>query len=82
MTKLEEVARAILVKWSEPSTADCETIEQIASLLARAAVEALREPSEAQYDALCASDKPWRMLTSRMVWTIYIDAILNEREAS
>lgn len=39
---------------------------------------AMREPTQAQYDALCATDKMWREQTSRTVWTTYIDAYLNE----
>lgn len=42
----------------------------------RAAIEAMREPTEAQYEALSATDKLWRELDSRTVWQTYIDAAL------
>ncbi len=74
MTKLEEVARAI---------AECDTgcylnETQLANA-ARAAVGALREPNEHQYNALAATDKMWRDMNSEFVWRTYIDAILSEK---
>jgi hypothetical protein len=45
--------------------------------IARAAMEAMREPTEAQYEALSATNKTWRELTSRLVWQTYIDAALS-----
>ena len=45
---------------------------------ARAAILAMREPNEAQYDALCATNLMWRELNSLKVWQTYIDAALGE----
>jgi hypothetical protein len=42
----------------------------------RAVLAAMREPTQAQYDALCATDKLWREQTSETVWKTYIDALL------
>lgn len=44
--------------------------------VARAAIAAMREPTQAQYEALSATNKMWRELDSRTVWQIYIDAAL------
>ncbi len=73
MTKLEEVAEAI----NRASGDDLGPFQALQ--VARAAVEAMREPTQAQYDALSASDTLWRNLTSTKVWMAYIDAILNEK---
>lgn len=43
-----------------------------------AAIEAMREPTEAQYNALCATNKVWRELDSLTVWQTYIDAAAKE----
>lgn len=66
LTKLEKVARAISA-CTDPLSA------------ARAALEALRQPNLAQYEALSATGKMWRDLDSITVWQTYIDAILNEK---
>lgn len=44
---------------------------------AKAAICAMREPTEAQYNALSATNKLWRELTSYDVWTTYIDTVVN-----
>lgn len=44
----------------------------------RAVLTAMREPTQAQYDALCATDKMWRELDSKTVWQTYIDALLSD----
>jgi hypothetical protein len=41
---------------------------------ARDAIKVMREPSQEQYDALCATNKIWTELSSYEVWTTYIDA--------
>lgn len=41
---------------------------------ARRHIRAMREPTQEQYDALCATDKMWRELNSEVVWKTYIDA--------
>lgn len=48
--------------------------------IARVAIEAMREPTRAQYDALCATHKLWRELDSKTVWQTYIDAALRDAE--
>lgn len=57
-----------------------KAIEDVADLddsmheiIGRAAITAMREPTEAQYNALCATGKLWRELNSYEVWTTYID---------
>lgn len=47
-------------------------------LAARAAIEAMREPTEEQYHALCATNKMWAQLDSKTVWQTYIDAALGK----
>jgi hypothetical protein len=49
---------------------------------ARAAIEAMREPTEAQYAALSATGKMWRELNSKTVWQTYIDAALQATAGS
>lgn len=44
---------------------------------ASAAIEEMREPIEAQRDALSATGKMWRELDSKTVWQTYIDAALS-----
>lgn len=43
-------------------------------LIARAAIRAMREPTDQQYESLSATDKLWRELDSKTVWQTYIDA--------
>jgi len=45
---------------------------------ARAAIAAMREPTEEQYEALSATGKMWRELDSKTVWQTYIDAALED----
>jgi hypothetical protein len=47
-----------------------------ARAMARLAISAMREATQEQYDALCATDKVWRDLDSKTVWQTYIDAAL------
>lgn len=44
----------------------------------RAILQAMRETTDGQYDALCATGKPWREQTSETVWQTYIDALLQD----
>lgn len=74
MTKLEEVARAIEAKSGYVIS------QHHAKALARTVLEVVREPNEAQYNALCATNKLWRDLSSFDVWRVFVDAILNEPE--
>ncbi len=43
---------------------------------ARAAIEAMRDPTEEQYEALCATGLMWKDQSSQTVWQTYIDAAL------
>lgn len=71
---VERVAKAIAA-----TDLDCSSWgNDILAELARAAIAAMREPNEAQYNALCATDKLWRDLNSYEVWTTYIDAVLKD----
>ena len=45
---------------------------------AKAAIAAMREPTDEQYYALCATDKMWREMNSELVWKTYIDAALKD----
>ena len=47
-----------------------------AEVLARTAIEAMREPTEAMYDAVSATDKMWRELNSTQVYQAMIDGAL------
>lgn len=82
---IERVARAIFATGDDIPEADFvyhsfEDSRTSWEALARAAIAAMREPTEEQYDALCATDKMWRELTSRIVWQTYIDAALGGSE--
>lgn len=81
MTEMEErVARASFACWKMENSrvANFEDINPdelaFAERHARAIIRAMREPTEAQYDALCATNKVWRELNSYIVWQTYIDA--------
>lgn len=43
---------------------------------ARAVIQAMKEPTQAQFDALSATDKLWRELDSRAVYEAMIDGAL------
>lgn len=44
-----------------------------------AVVKAMRDPTQAQYDALCATNKVWRDLDSLTIWQTYVDAIVGDK---
>lgn len=46
--------------------------------IVRAVLLVMREPTEGQYEALCATDKLWRELDSATVWRTYIDHLLSD----
>lgn len=48
---------------------------------ARAAIEAMREPTEGQYEALSATGLMWREMNSKLVWQTYIDAALDAHDS-
>lgn len=68
---IERVAQAIFAK-------DLEGMFSIhyARVYAKAAIAAMREPTDEQYEALSATGKMWRELDSKTVWQTYIDAAL------
>ena len=70
---IERVAKAIRVRCIEHSGKFVGWRE-----CAKAAIKAMREPTQAQYDALCATNKIWSELDSLTVWRTYIDAVINE----
>lgn len=56
-----------------------ETYAYCKNLVAgRAAIAAMREPTEGMYEALSATGKMWREMNSREVWYNQIDAALSE----
>ena len=89
-TMIERVARAINSEWqkngvvlwssSEPNVGAC-------SNLARVAIEAMREPTEAMVQSLSARDLPFGLSTeivqqeSVAVWQAMIDKVLQDGEA-
>lgn len=94
MTKLEQVARAIWAKFEEnPDYARLQMNAILAEELARAAVEAMQEPTEAmqkagflanRFDNKSPCEKPTCIARITMpadaAWSAMIDSILNERE--
>lgn len=83
---VERVARAITAgRLAENrNLTDDQRAQQVESFWrayvsdAKIAISAMREPTQEQYDALCATDKVWRDLTSEIVWKTYINAALKE----
>jgi hypothetical protein len=69
---VERVARAILAKVPPGYGMNAEEAREYA----RAALEALREPTEEQLDALLWLNKMWREMNSREVYRTMIDAAL------
>lgn len=83
--ELEAVARAILKADPAPHFSP-EEIERHADKHwrdwlpeARAALMAIREPSEGMYEALADKGVMWRDQTSRGVWQAYIDHVLGKQ---
>lgn len=85
-THLELAAEVAYTKFNENLIGCCEPtwqetdesfkLRMVESL--EAALKFLREPNQAQYNALCATGKSWRDQTSYGVWTTYIDALVNK----
>lgn len=74
---LERVARAICSTYGDSEDACGKPAWTLWVEEARAAIESMREPSEAQYEALSATGMMWREMNSRFVWQTYIDATLS-----
>lgn len=79
---IERVAKAILTAASPTGAYDEIAFKDTATILARAAIEAMREPTMAQYEALSATGLMWRELNSTKVWQTYIDAALTKPSAA
>ena len=74
---IERVAKAIATKALGEVGRDYDPFAiQKCIPYARAAIAAMREPTNEQYEALSATGKMWRELDSRTVWQTYIDAAL------
>ncbi|HEY1035029.1 MAG TPA: hypothetical protein VGE09_08610 [Pseudoxanthomonas sp.] len=88
MTKLEEVARAIAgeidcVDWTAPDNtlSHPARLNAIALEAARAAIEAMREPTEAMYEAAILThvrENKGIEHSPHLSWQAMIDAILKE----
>ena len=78
MSEIERLARSfelpLIDDLGDPFPGEREAV-------VRAILQAMREPTESQYDALSNSGVMWRDLNSAIVWTTYIDALLNEGDA-
>jgi hypothetical protein len=85
MSKVEEVAKAILDDLKDRSGVldgiDDDVIAEIGRDTARAAIEAMREPTEAMAEAGC-KDQPWGygINDAMQTWRSMIDAALSEQE--
>jgi hypothetical protein len=84
MNMIERVAKAIDADrrgWAlvPPEGATDENRWKTYTPIAYAAIAAMREPTNEQYEALSATGKMWRELDSRTVWQTYIDAALEEK---
>lgn len=85
-TNLERVAEQVYSKWNENLIGCCEptwaeTDESFKVRFLESIIEMLkviREPNDAQYNALCSTDKMWKELSSRTVWQIYIDTLIKD----
>lgn len=89
MTEIERLADVLLDALAPPGTYlddDWDDDDAIVDghvkpqAAVRAVLQAMREPAEVQYDALCATNKMWREQTSTTVWRTYIDALLDEKK--
>jgi ATP-dependent RNA circularization protein (DNA/RNA ligase family) len=72
---IERVARAIYAKWDERTSGDA--VEEIATELARAAVEAMREPTKWMIDAGGGNNS---VFDAKCVFEAMINAALKESE--
>lgn len=73
---VERVAAAIAEKYAPAVDQHAPYAKIMMREAAKAAIEAMREPTEVQYEALCATGLMWRDLNSTKVWQTYIDAAL------
>lgn len=79
MTMIHRVAQRLRAECQEVFGTTWDN--DVARRFARVAIEAMREPTTAQYYALSATGKMWHELNSELVWKIYIDAALDERDS-
>lgn len=76
---VERVAMAIHVTMDAPAWDRTSVLTRdVMRVRARAAIAAMREPTEDMRDALSATGKMWRELNSETVWQTYIDAALKD----
>lgn len=79
---VERVARAIAEAGNggqfDDETWYKEYQRDVHRVRARAAIEAMREPTEVQYNSLCQTNKIWSELNSQTVWQTYIDSALKD----
>ena len=80
MTVIERVAKAIRFVYGKPIVTDAESKD-----LARVAIAAMREPTEAQYKAVygsrirCIRNHDVSDTDLRLIWQVMIDAALEEK---
>lgn len=77
---VERVAEAIRFSVYESEAVADHMHERAAIRAARAAIAAMREPTEAQYEALSGAGLMWRDMNSKFVWQTYVDAALVEEK--
>jgi hypothetical protein len=78
---VERVARAIfeeMVRQERVPDEQQPTLGENKLTLARAAIAAMREPTEAMFDALSNTNVMWEDNNSRGVWTAMCDGALND----
>ena len=75
MTMLEKVEIAMEQKRGELHDLP---LAAIIPELARAALEAMREIPDSMYENYVC-ERPWRELSSKEVWRLWIDAALNDK---
>lgn len=83
MSKFEEVVKAIAIAEHQWWNSDEEPTNSLAETLARAAIEAMREPTQAMMDAYLDlepmdDDYPYNPPAAKTAWQAMLDAALKE----
>ena len=76
MGKLTPTDTALKTALGKPYLSDKDARAGVVAVL-----EAVREPSEGQYEALSGTGLMWRELNSKRVWQTYVDALIAELSA-
>lgn len=78
---IERVAKAIegVEYFLNGSTVPTRIGPGLSPQLARAAIAAMREPTEEMYQGVCALNKMWRDSNSAEIWQAMIDAALGDK---